>query len=60
MVKKKRKKRKSSYIPVGRRGHIKRGCGKRNWSRGGNAHWKCKRGKKFPYKGKRAKTYRRR
>jgi ribosomal protein L37AE/L43A len=51
--KKRRKKRKSYYIPVGRKGHVKRGCGKRNWRRGGNAVWKCKKGKKHPYKKKR-------
>ena len=56
MAKKKKKrkhKRKSSYIPVGRKGHVKRGCGKRNWRRGGNAMWKCKVGKKRAYKKKR-------
>jgi hypothetical protein len=53
MPKKKRKakKRKSYYIPVGKKGHVKRGCGKRKWRRGGNAMWRCKGGKKkHPYK----------
>jgi len=36
-----------------RKGHVKRGCGKRNWRRGGNAMWKCKVGKKRAYKKKR-------
>ena len=31
----------------------KRGCGKHNWSKGGNARWKCKPGhKKHVYKSK--------
>ncbi len=30
--------------------HVKRGCGKHNWRKGGNALWKCKKGKKHPYK----------
>lgn len=50
-----KKRRKSSYIPVGRKGHVKRGCGKRNWRRGGNARWRCKVGKKRPYKTKKKK-----
>lgn len=44
------KRRRSRYIPVGRPGHIKRGCGKRNWRRGGNARWKCRVGKTRPYR----------
>lgn len=35
---------------VGKPKHKKRGCGKKNWSRGGNARWKCKTGKKHAYK----------
>ena len=48
MARKKRtkKRRKSYYIRLGRRGHVRRGaCGRGKWRRGGNALWKCK-GKK--------------
>ena len=31
---------------AGKPKHKKRGCGKRGWSRGGNARWKCKPGRK--------------
>ena len=31
---------------AGRKGHVKRGCGKRNWRHGGSARWRCKPGKK--------------
>ncbi len=44
------RRRRSSYIRAGRPGHVKRGCGKRNWRRGGNARWKCKVGKTHAYR----------
>jgi hypothetical protein len=59
MAKKKHGKKKShgrrSKKAQRRRGHakakhVRRGCGKRNWRRGGNAYWKCKVGKKHAYK----------
>jgi len=40
----------------GKKGHVKRGCGKRKWSRGGNARWKCKPGaKKHAYSARKKK-----
>lgn len=56
----KRKKRKSSYIPVGKKGHFKRGCGKRNWKRGGNAYWGCKKGRQRRYGKKKTKARKKR
>jgi hypothetical protein len=44
-------KRRRTYAK--KRKQPKRGCGKRNWRKGGNAMWKCKRGKRRYYKTKR-------
>jgi hypothetical protein len=63
MAKKKKrakyKRRKSSYIPAGRKGHVKRGCGKRNWKRGNNAYWGCKKGRQRKYSKKKARSRKR-
>jgi hypothetical protein len=52
--KKKRPAKKKKSKAGKRKGkHTKRGCGKHNWSKGGNARWKCKPGaKKHAYKSK--------
>jgi hypothetical protein len=62
MATKKKKKRATSArrTPTKKRKKVKRGCGKRNWSRGGNAYWKCKRGKRRPYKYAKKKAAKRR
>lgn len=53
MARKKRRKSGSKRRPYSKRKQPKRGCGKRNWRRGSNAMWKCKRGKRRYYKTKR-------
>lgn len=48
------------YAAQKRAGKLKRrGCGKRGWSRGGSAYWKCKPGRKKHYYGAKKRRARR-